>query len=135
MCHTALPSFSFNHTCSITLARLRACRFFILNKKGSVKLKTSSPCTLHSKLPVNVVHVEKRLASTHTGADIDTHTQTHTHTHTHTCTHKRNHTYTSSFATFACLLIWEHCHLEYTTGKAAVIGVHTEKETAHYLVN
>ena len=28
LCHTALPSFSFNHICSITLARLRAFRFF-----------------------------------------------------------------------------------------------------------
>ena len=63
------------------------------------------------------------------------HAHAHTHTHTHTHTHKRNHTYIPSLATFACLLIWGHCPFEYTTGKAAVIGVHTEKETAHYLVN
>ena len=136
-----MRSFSVNHACSTENISL----FFILNRKGSVKLKTSPSCTLHKKEPVNVVHVEKRPASTHTDADIDTHTHRHTdtQTHTHTCTHTHTqkephthiHTHTPSFATFACLLIREHCPFEYTKGKAPVIGVHTEKETTHYLVN
>ena len=80
LCHIAFPSLSYGHSCLTESISL----FFILNRKGSVKLKSSPSCTLHKKEPVNVVLVEKRPVSTHTDADIDTHTHRHTHTHIHT---------------------------------------------------
>ena len=32
-------------------------------------------------------------------------------------------------------MIWAHCLFAFTKGKAPVIGVHTEKETTHFLVH